>query len=135
MHLRTCYLWMIREVGNEGSIYAARQGMRACNNNIVKRCREGLRMLLLHALIPCLAAYILPSSPAFIHCLAANILHLFPYFLALSSLHPSTFYGNVFTSLFHWFFIQLYRSASILSFTHPRGVLQNSVYEKHCPRE
>ena len=127
------------KAGDEGSIYAARQGMRACNNNmrnpIVKRCREGLRMLLLHALIPCLAAYILPSSPAFIHCLAANILYLFPYFLALSSLHPSTFYGNVFTSLFHWFFIQLYRSGSILSFTHPRGVLQNSVYEKHCPQE
>ena len=43
-------------------------------------------LLLLHALIPCLAAYI-----ALIPCLAAYILHLFLYFLALSSLHPSTF--------------------------------------------
>ena len=44
-------------------------------------------LLLLHALIPCLAAY---------------ILHLFLYFLALSSQH---FNGNVFTPLFHWFFV------------------------------
>ena len=34
-------------------------------------------LLLLHALIPCLAAY---------------ILHLFSYFLALSPLHPSTLF-------------------------------------------
>ena len=32
------------------------------------RCREGLRMiLLLHALIPCLSAYILPSPPVLLH--------------------------------------------------------------------
>ena len=78
--------YICSKTGDEGSIYmymyAARQGMRACNNTnmrnpIVKRCREGLHMLLLlHALIPCVAAY---------------ILHLFLYFLALSSLQPSTF--------------------------------------------
>ena len=39
-------------------------------------------LLLLHALIPCFAAY---------------ILHLFLYFLALSSLDPLHFNGNVFT--------------------------------------
>ena len=37
-------------------------------------------LVLLHVLIPCLAAY---------------ILHLFSYFLALLSLHPSAFNGNV----------------------------------------
>ena len=38
-------------------------------------------LLLLHALIPCVAAY---------------ILHLFLYFLALLSLHPSTVYWKCF---------------------------------------
>ena len=49
-------------------------------------------LVLLHALIPCLAAY---------------ILHLFSYsyFLVLPSLHPSTFNGNVFTPLSHCFFV------------------------------
>ena len=59
--------YICSKTGDEGSIYAARQGMRACNNNNMRNpiiSREGLRMLLLlHALIPCLAAYILPSSP------------------------------------------------------------------------
>ena len=66
--------------------------MRACNNTnmrnpIIKDVGGGgggggvVRMLvLLHVLIPCLAAY---------------ILHLFSYFLALLSLHPSAFNGNV----------------------------------------
>ena len=53
-------------------------------------------MLLLHALITCLAAYILPPSPS---CLAAYMLHLFPYFLALSCLRPSTFEFKCFYSL------------------------------------
>ena len=43
----------------------------------------------------CLAAYILPSSSVLLHILSSSpvlhILHLFLYFLALSSLHPSTF--------------------------------------------
>ena len=50
-------------------------------------------LVLLHALIPCLAVY---------------ILHLFSYFLALSSLHPSTFNGNVFTPLHCFFLIYIY---------------------------
>ena len=92
--------YMYSKTGDEGSIYAARQGMRACNNTNMRNPPTsfimGLRMLvLLHALIPCLAAYILPSSR-----LAVHILHLFSYFLALSSLHPSTFNGNVFTPLY-----------------------------------
>ena len=88
--------------GDEGSIYAARQGMRAYNNtnmrNPIIKDVGGLRMLvLLHAPIPCLAAYILPPSPVLLHiycphplscciytalipCLAAYILHLFPTF-------------------------------------------------------
>ena len=49
---------------DEGIIYAARQGMRAYNNNsMCNLIKEWLHMLLLHAFIPCLAAYILPSSP------------------------------------------------------------------------
>ena len=45
----------------------------------------------------CLAAYILPSSSVSLHINilssspVLHILHLFLYFLALSSLHPSTF--------------------------------------------
>ena len=96
---------MLKDVGmtvlKSRKTSAARQGMRACNNtnmrNPIIKHVGGLRMLLLlHALIPCLAAYILPSSPV--------LLHLFSYFLALSSLHP-TFNGNVFTPLFHCFFV------------------------------
>ena len=54
---------------DEGSIYAVRR-MRACNNNnmrnpIIKRCREGLRLL--HATTPYLIAYILPSSSVLLH--------------------------------------------------------------------
>ena len=100
--------YIYSKTGDEGSIYAARQGMRACNNNNRRNPPTsfimGLRMLvLLHALIPCLAAYILHLFSYFlalsslIPCLAVYILHLFSYFLALSSLHPSTFNGNVFT--------------------------------------
>ena len=67
--------YMYSKTGDEGSIYAARQGMRACNNtnmrNPIIKDVGGLRMLLLlHALISCLAAYILPSSPVllYIYC-------------------------------------------------------------------
>ena len=68
-------IYVCSKTGDEGSIYAARQGMRACNNN--NMCNPptsfimGLRMLLLlHALILCLAAYILPSPPVllYIYC-------------------------------------------------------------------
>ena len=59
---------------DEGSIYAARRGMRACNNTNMRNPPTSL----------------LWGFPAF-------ILHLFPYFLVLPSLHPSTFNGNVFT--------------------------------------
>ena len=62
-------------IGDEGSIYAARQGMRACNNNNMRNTPTSFIMalhmlVLLHALIPCLAAYILPSSPVllYIYC-------------------------------------------------------------------
>ena len=69
--------YICSKTGDEGSIYAARQGMRACNNtnmrNPIIKDVGGLRVLvLLHALIP---------------------------------LHPSTFNGNVFTPLFHCFFV------------------------------
>ena len=67
--------YIYSKTGDEGSIYAARQGMRACNNNNMRNTPTSfimvLRMLvLLHALIPCLAAYILPSSPVllYIYC-------------------------------------------------------------------
>ena len=77
----------------------------------------GLRMLLLlHALIPCLAAYnILPSFSVLLHInivpsfpvlLHVYTLHLFLYFLALSSLHPLTF--NVFTPLYIYIYIYAY---------------------------
>ena len=87
--------YICSKTGDEGSIYVARQGMRACNNtnmrNPIIKDVGGLCMLvLLHALIPCLAAY---------------IVHLFSYFLVLLSLHTSIFNGNVFTPLFHCFFI------------------------------
>ena len=75
-------IFICSKTEDEGSIlYAARQGMRACNNN---RCREGLRMLLLlHGLIPCLAAYnILPSSSVLLHI---NILPAFPVLLHIPS--------------------------------------------------
>ena len=62
-----------KKTGDEGSIYAARQEMREDNNNNMRNASYfsfimGLRMLLLlHALIPCLAAYILPSSLVLLH--------------------------------------------------------------------
>ena len=68
---------------DEGNIYAARQGMRACNNNmrnpslhlfyygvthvIIVACPHPLSCCIYIALIPCLAAYILPSSPVLLH--------------------------------------------------------------------
>ena len=97
------------------------EGMQQCVTPPYISFIMGLRMLLLlHALIPSLTAYILPSFPvllaykytALIPCLAeykytalisyvaANILNLFLYFLALSFLCHLTFNGNVFT-LFH----------------------------------
>ena len=62
--------YIYSKTGDEGSIYAARQGMRACNNTnmcnaIIKDVGVLRMLLLLHALIPCLAAYILPSSPIY----------------------------------------------------------------------
>ena len=58
------------------------QGMRACNNNNMRNLKlkdvgRVTDVMLLHALIPCVAAYNI-------------ILPLFLYFLALSSLRPST---------------------------------------------
>ena len=82
--------YICSKTGDECSIYEARKWMRVCDNN--NMCNPslhllyyGLRMLLLlHALIHCLAAYcphplsccILPSSPVLLHtalipCLAA----------------------------------------------------------------
>ena len=49
----------------------------------------GLRMLLLHALIPCLAAYILPSSPVLYCTCFSTFWHCHPYIL-------QHFNGNVF---------------------------------------
>ena len=70
--------YICSKTGDEGNIYSARQGVRACNNTtmhnpIITRCR-GLRMLvLLHALISYLAVYILH--------LFSNFLALYPYIL------------------------------------------------------
>ena len=41
------------------------RGMRACNNN--KMRNPSLHLFLLHALIPSLAKYTLPSSPVLLH--------------------------------------------------------------------
>ena len=67
----------------------------------------GLRMLLLlHALIPCLAAYILPSSPVLLHNILLSspvLLHIAIYCTCFSTFwhcHPyilQHFNGNVFT--------------------------------------
>ena len=54
-------------------------------------------LLLLHALIPCLAAYILPSSPVLLHI---NILPSAPVLLYIYTVLVSLL-GNVYTPLFH----------------------------------
>ena len=75
-------VYICSKTEHEGSIYAARQGMRACNNNNMRNPSYisfimGLRMLLLlHALIPCLA-YILPSSPVLLHMYTVVVSLLF----------------------------------------------------------
>ena len=57
---------------------------------IIVACPHPLSCCIYTALIPCLAAY---NYTALIPlCCCTYILHLFLYFLALSSLHPSTFY-------------------------------------------
>ena len=56
-------------------------------------------LVLLHALIPCLAAYILHLF----------LWHCHPYIL-------QHFNGNVFTPLFHWFFV-VYSLANTMLFT------------------
>ena len=66
---------------------AARQGMRACNNTNMRNPPSllWLRMLvLLHALISCLAAYILHSSPVSLHIYCtcfSTFWHCHPYIL------------------------------------------------------
>ena len=77
------------------------QGMRAGNNNNMRN--PSLHLLLwgyacYYCCMPCLAAYILPSSPVLLHIYCT----CFSTFLALSSLHPSTFNGNVFTPFIVW---------------------------------
>ena len=76
----------MRKTGDEGSIYAARQGMRACNNTnmrnpIIKGVGGLCMLLLLHALIPCLAAYILHLFPTFWHCYPYILQHLMEMFV------------------------------------------------------
>ena len=98
------------KTGDEGNIYAARQGMRACNNNnmrnpslhlfycgvthvIIVACPHSLSCCIYIALIPCLAAYILPSSPILphIYCTCfSTFWHCHPYIL-------QHFNGNAFT--------------------------------------
>ena len=96
-----------------------RGGIRACNNNNMRnpRCREGLHvLLLLHALISCLAAYMLPSSPVLLHIYCtcfSTFWHCHPYIL-------QHFNGNVFTPLFHWFFVA-YSLANIIVFAFMRA--------------
>ena len=67
----------------------------------------GLRMLvLLHAVIPCLAAY---------------IRHLFSYILALSSLFSSTFNRNVLLNLSMFYLIKLENDLIIVRGPDSRG--------------
>ena len=123
-----CWDVSAKKQRNKGSIYPATQAcenstMRnpklsiyiyICSNTgdeaIQRRGRDSMSkvgggmLLLLHALIPCVAADIfsfgLPRV-LFLHaCVAAYMLPLFLYFLALSSLHPSTFYTLV-SLIFH----------------------------------
>ena len=78
--MRSVYLYAARQ-GMRAGIYAARQGMRACS----KSNRDV-------ALIPCVVAY-------------TYILHLFPTFWHCHPYIFQHFNGNVFTLLFHWFFV------------------------------
>ena len=73
-------------------------------------------LLLLHALIPCLAAYILPSSPVLLHIYCtcfSTFWHCHPYIL-------QHFNGNAFTPLFHWFFVA-YSLANTILFAFVRA--------------
>ena len=105
-----------------------------CEHVIIVACPHPLSCCIYTALIPCLAAYILPSSPVLLHiycphplscciytalipCLAAYklpsspvLLHIYclhplscciytalvSLYLALSSLHPSTFFYSLY---------------------------------------
>ena len=78
--------YICSKTGDEGSIYAVRQGMRACNNN--NMCNPSLRLFyygvthvtivacphplqlsccIYTALVPCLVANTLPPSPVSLH--------------------------------------------------------------------
>ena len=102
------------KTGDEGSIYAARQGMRACNI---------LRMLLLlHALIPCLAAYILPSSPVLLHiycphplscCIYTALIPSCCIYTALVSLLFGTVIPTSFNILMEMFLLSLYHTLPV----------------------
>ena len=94
--------YICSKTGDEGSIYAARQGMKAIymqqdrgwGDATIITCVTppyisfimGLRMFVAcpHLLSCCIHITLIP-------CLAAYILHLLLYFLALSSLHPLIF--------------------------------------------
>ena len=96
--MRAVYIYKARQ--EMRAVYAARQGMRACNNNNMHNPPYisfimGLGMLLLlHALIPCRAAYILPSS---ILPSSSVLLHLYcTCFSTFWHYHPYIhFNGNV----------------------------------------
>ena len=83
--------------GYAAGIYTARQGMRACNNNDMRNPSLHLYYYgVTHVVIPCLAAYILPSSSVLLHIYCtcfSTFWHCHPYIL-------QHFNGNVFT-LFH----------------------------------
>ena len=71
--------YICSKTGDEGSVYAATQGMRACNNNNMRNPSLHFFYYGSYAcnLIPCFASYILPSSPVLLHIYTASVSLLF----------------------------------------------------------
>ena len=74
-------------------------------------------LLLLHALIPCLAAYMLPSSPVLLHICCPH-----PLSGCICTALVSLLFGTVISTscLFHWFFVA-YSLANTMLFAFRRA--------------
>ena len=129
--------YICSKTGDEGSIYAARQCMRACNNNnmcnplvIIVACPHTLSCCIYTALIPCLAAYILPSSPVLLHIYCPHPLSCSIYTALVSSffgtLIPTSF--NILMKIFLLSYC-IYKSPCFSDFWHCNSyILQHCIY-------
>ena len=99
--------YICRKTGDEGSIYAARQGMKACNNNNMRN--PSLHLYYGVTRYYCCILLVIPSSPVLLHIyfphpvlLHINILPSSPVLLHIAiSVLVSLLFGTVIPTSFN----------------------------------